>query len=1013
MLSGKHFLSFLLSAFFFITGYLHGQVSYTPTYHPNAGNPGGLNNDNDFDTQGWTAVPGILGSAMNNQWSGTVNLPFIFEYFGHTVTSFKVSTNGLLTFHTATSALPNNNLALPTGILPDTTIACFWDEFTPNPPTGTNDLVYRRVFGSAPNRQLWVRWSSFEWGNADFIYAAVVLEESNNRIYIVDMYSSANSTSITATVGLQENAASAVQAGTLNTALTGAGPTPADNSYYEFIPFQVPTSDLKPVSLLAPDSEGCGYTMEAVTIQLTNVGQTAATGMTASFSVDGGAFVFPETIPGTISPGDTISYTFNALADLTGTGLHALEANVFINGDGNPGNDTLTSGINNLLMISVFPYQEDFENGPGGWQSGGINSSWELATPANDTIQGAASGLNAWITNASGSYNISENSYVNSPCFDLSGMNNPTRIAMNIWWESEFSWDGAVLQSSLDNGKTWEVVGDFGDPDNWYNDSTINGIPGGQLLGWSGTIATATGSNGWVRAENSLPASLLGQPAVRLRFAFGSDEFQVGDGFAFDDVIIAEAPVVNLGLDGDYCNGDSLVAGAAGQSYLWSTGDTTQAIYLSNTTGSAIIDSQVYVTVTDSFGFSTSDTILVSLPIPPVFSVIIKQDIICGGDSSGFIQISLTGNNGPYAYNWSNGQNIPNIANLPAGNYFLSVTDQQGCVTTFDPVSITENPPLEITDTLVDVSCFGLPDGSILTGASGGVGMLSYLWDTGDMSSSVSGLMAGNYTLTVTDSLGCSITETYQITEPGELLTSVAGIQPATCSDWADGIIDLNITGGTEPIAIVWNHGDTSEDPTGLAPGFYYATLTDSNGCTATTDSIEVDVAFTDPMAGFGFTISGGQAGFSDSSIMAQTYLWDFGDSSATSTQASPTHTYASNGVYTVTLIVSNPCGSDTTTREIMMETVSLDELAGDFFVELFPNPTEGAFTLKITPKTSAEIDLVLSDITGAIIWQKSPGLISSSVNLQFGFPEGAAKGLYFLRMISGEKVFVSRIMLE
>ena len=114
-------------------------------------------------------------------------------------------------------------------------------------------------------------------------------------------------------------------------------------------------------------------------------------------------------------------------------------------------------------------------------------------------------------------------------------------IRLSVWWESEFSWDGAVLQSSINGGLTWQNVGAFGDPNNWYTDNTINGLPGGQQSGWSGRVNTNNGSNGWKTAEHAL-TGLGGQPGVLLRIAFGADPSVNDDGFAFDDVVVFETP---------------------------------------------------------------------------------------------------------------------------------------------------------------------------------------------------------------------------------------------------------------------------------------------------------------------------------------------------------------------------------------------------------------------------------------------------------------------------------------
>lgn len=203
----------------------------------------------------------------------------------------------------------------------------------------------------------------------------------------------------------------------------------------------------------------------------------------------------------------------------------------------------LTS-IAGAQTISTFPYLEDFENGNGGWTPGGVGS-WALGTPAKPTINSAASGTNAWVTGGlTGLYIPNANSFVESPEFDFTSLQQPI-IQLNIWWNSEFSWDGAVLQSSTNGGASWQNIGSFGDPNNWYNDNTINGNPGGQQEGWTGQ--GGNGSGGWVVAKNDMN-SLIGQSSVKLRIAFGSDASVQGEGFAFDDILIFDLKAKDLGL---------------------------------------------------------------------------------------------------------------------------------------------------------------------------------------------------------------------------------------------------------------------------------------------------------------------------------------------------------------------------------------------------------------------------------------------------------------------------------
>jgi gliding motility-associated-like protein len=186
-------------------------------------------------------------------------------------------------------------------------------------------------------------------------------------------------------------------------------------------------------------------------------------------------------------------------------------------------------------QITSYPYSEDFESGDGGWIVDNTDGgSWALGAPAATLINSADSGTNAWVTNLTGNYNANDGGLVTSPVFDLSALSAPS-IQMSIWWNSEFSWDGMVLQSSIDDGGSWQNVGAFGDPNNWYNDNSINGNPGGQQEGWSGR--GTTGSAGWIVARHAL-TGLGGESNVLLRVAFGSDGSVQDEGFAFDTISI-------------------------------------------------------------------------------------------------------------------------------------------------------------------------------------------------------------------------------------------------------------------------------------------------------------------------------------------------------------------------------------------------------------------------------------------------------------------------------------------
>ena len=214
------------------------DVAYTVNYYEDAGNPGGLNTDlvgPNFNL--WTPV--MTGNQSNNVWSGATNIPFDFEFYGSVFNQFKVSQNGLITFDVSVSGTPpNDNGSLPDANLPDYTIAGFWDNFTNNPPTTVISHIRTRTFGTAPHRQFWIFNFQFEYGAYSFAFFATVLEETTNKVYMIDHNYRNNSGSGSSTVGVQKNSTTACQfSGSPNVSFNYSSYPPGvtENDYYEFI----------------------------------------------------------------------------------------------------------------------------------------------------------------------------------------------------------------------------------------------------------------------------------------------------------------------------------------------------------------------------------------------------------------------------------------------------------------------------------------------------------------------------------------------------------------------------------------------------------------------------------------------------------------------------------------------------------------------------------------------------------------------------------------------------------
>lgn len=293
-------------------------------------------------------------------------------------------------------------------------------------------------------------------------------------------------------------------------------------------------TDLGVASINMPAEAPFGAS-ESIEVTLSNVGINDVSNFDLTLEVDGGV-IATETVAGPALAGQDFDYTFTATADLSALGSHDIKVTI-ATADDFPPNDELEITVETVPVLASYPYIESFESGAGGWTAGGANSSWELGQPNDDDIIGASEGTEAWTTGLTADYNPSEASFVTSPYFDFSAVQNPL-LFVDVWWEAGFSFDGASLQYTTDLGQTWQTVGDVGTGDNWFTGNVpAVGALGADDAAWTG--ANGSGSNGYVEAFHTLDF-LIGEPVVRFRFVMGSTAVVEDDGFAFDFVRILD-----------------------------------------------------------------------------------------------------------------------------------------------------------------------------------------------------------------------------------------------------------------------------------------------------------------------------------------------------------------------------------------------------------------------------------------------------------------------------------------
>lgn len=339
--------------------------------------------------------------------------------------------------------------------------------------------------------------------------------------------------------------------------------------------------------------------------------------------------------------------------------------------------------------------------------------------------------------------------------------------------------------------------------------------------------------------------------------------------------------------------------GTAPYTYSWNTGSTSKDIF-------GLSDGSYQVTVTDANGCSIVENYVIAMPTA-LLSSGTQVNVLCNGDNTGSIDLSVSGGTGPYTYTWSNGANTEDLSNIIAGSYTVTIADARGCSINRS-FTVTQPLAVAVVDNITDVACFGDGDGSIDISVSGGIAPYTYSWSGGQNTQDIFNLSGGNYTLTVTDANGCQVVNTYTVNEPTAVLAVSGVVTDENCFGDSQGAVQLTVTGGSAPYSYSWNQGATTRDVSGLGRGTYQVTITDNNGCV-----IQGDFTIAGPSAITGTAIVNDVScnGFDDGSIDLQaaggvgpyTYLWADGVTTEDRSGLSPAN-------YSVTITDANGCST-------------------------------------------------------------------------------------------------------
>ncbi len=301
------------------------------------------------------------------------------------------------------------------------------------------------------------------------------------------------------------------------------------------------------------------------------------------------------------------------------------------------------------------------------------------------------------------------------------------------------------------------------------------------------------------------------------------------------------------------------------------------------------------IVVIDSMGCVLDSTIFIPQPDSIVAQIYTNTYPLCSYDSTWIYLDTIFGGVDPYSYQWTNGTNIDSIF-VAGGFNRVYVIDNNGCTDSTNGINVISPQEISVTDSIINIKCFGDSTGQVYLQTSGGTGAISIDWGFGVNPMALS---VGNYPVIINDNLGCSFPNpSYTITENPLINISFTKRNP-TCLNHANGNIQLNVSGGVPPYNYQWNNGIIIDSIGGLQVGNYAIEVTDSLGCILmdsvelqSTDSLIISFAnYTANLSCFGelttitANISGGTT-FNGN----YTILWNNGDTSNQTILGGGTH---------------------------------------------------------------------------------------------------------------------------
>lgn len=334
----------------------------------------------------------------------------------------------------------------------------------------------------------------------------------------------------------------------------------------------------------------------------------------------------------------------------------------------------------------------------------------------------------------------------------------------------------------------------------------------------------------WSDGQNTVVASdlAIGTYAVTITDANGcqdTESIPVGGTPAADFNMISTEPSCG-GSDGSI--GLVPSSGFAPYTYVWQHDGT-----LTDSSATNLTVGIYRITMTDSNGCSSMQTNFLNNQNAPVSLVDSTVDATCHGSATGGIYTSESGGTAPYTYLWSdpNGSTAQDLVSTTAGIYFLTITDNAGCINFLTDTIQQPDTLLADIELLAGLTCVGDSTGQLRVVASGGVPDYTYIWSNDSINDTIVDLWVGQYAVTVTDANNCQALIGSAVPDADPIVIDLIAITHDDTLQGGQGAILIEVSGGTSPYNYLWSNNLPFKNIDNLKGGPYSITVTDANGC--------------------------------------------------------------------------------------------------------------------------------------------------------------------------------------